>query len=508
MRPLETLLTGLLTLSAIALFVEPARRYRWAHLAPAAAALVAAVQLLLEGYRWQIVPLYCMAVMALLVTAPNLRFLNASQDPTGPRRAKWARLLGGVLSLLAVGLAAALPVLFPHLRLPKPSGPYAVGTTNLHFIDENRAETFTPDARDRRELFARVWYPAEVPVGKTPVAYCENAREISRALTGPTRLPPFLFDHLALAKTSSYRDAEIVEGKERFPVVIFSHAYWGSVSQCTALMEELASQGYVAVSLGHSYETPYLIQTDGHTRAFDPRNEEFCLRGVERRRAFAVEQQLTQTRNLDELDALIREITRLRPKAVESVHIWAEDVSSMIDELEKLNLGNGTFAQRLDLERIAVLGHSCGGAAAGQACLDDERCKAGINIDGLQLGDILDEDLSRPFMFIHHDNLHALNKTPNLVFFEKAQAPAYLLTIEGTGHLSFSDVSFYGRGSVFRLMSPVGEIDGKRCHEIVCDYVLAFLDKHLRGRDNDLLDGTCSRHPEVEILAPAPDGEK
>ncbi len=508
MRPLEALLTGLLTLSAVSLFIPPARRYRWVHLLPFSAILLIAVQLLLEGYRWQMVPLYCITVVLVLTAARNLRFVKARQATSGPKRAKWLRRLGGVLTLFAIGLAAVPPILFPHLRLPNPSGPYAVGTTNLHFFDESRPETFTPDTRDHRELFARVWYPAEIPPGKAPVSYCENAYEISRALTGPTRLPSFLFDHLALTKTSSYRDAEIANGKERFPVVIFSHAYWGSVSQCTALMQELASHGYVAVSVGHAYETPYLIQADGHVRAFDPRNEEFSLRGVERRAAFGVEQQLTQTRDRDKLEAVIREISRLRPKIIQSVHIWAEDISSTIDELERINLGAGPFAGRLDMERIAVMGHSFGGAAAGQACLDDERCKAGINMDGLQLGDMLDEDLSRPFLFMHHDNVGAANKTPNLVFFEKAKAPVYLLTIEGTGHLSFTDVSFYGRASFFRLMSPVGEIEGEHCHGIVSDYVLAFLDSHLRGRDSPLLDGTTSRHPEVEMLTRIPDDAK
>jgi len=466
------------------------------------------VQLLLEGYRWQIVPLYCIAVMLVLMTAPNLKHVKARQATSSPKRTKWLRLIGGVLNLFAIGLAAALPILFPHLRLPEPSGSYAVGTTNLHFFDETRPETFTRDTSDHRELFARVWYPANIPAGKTPVSYCENAHEISRALTGPTPMPSFLFDHLALTKTFSYRDAEIAAGKERFPVVIFSHGYWGGVSQCTALMQELASHGYVAVSLGHSYETPYLIQADRHVRAFNPGNEEFRLRGIERGAAFHVEQRITQTRDLNELEAVIREISRLRPKAVESVRIWSEDISSTIDELERINLGNGIFSGRLNLERVAVMGHSFGGAAAGQTCLDDERCKAGINMDGLQMGDMLDKDLSRPFLFMHHDNVGAANKTPNLVFFEKAKAPVYLMVIEGTGHLSFTDVSFYGRASFFRLMLPIGEMDGEHSHRIVREWVLAFLDGHLRGCDSRLLDGTRPRHPEVEIVTRIPEGER
>jgi len=507
-RPMEGLLAGLLMLSAISLFIPPERRYRWIHLLPSSAILLTAVQLLLEGYRWQIVPLYCIAVMLVLITAPNLRLVKARQATPSPKKAKWLRLLGGGLTLFAIGLAAALPILFPHLRLPKPSGPYAVGTTSLHFFDETRPETFTRDTSDHRELFARVWYPADVPAGETPISYCENAHEISRAMTGPTPMPSFLFDHLALTKTRSYRDAEIAPGKQRFPVVIFSHGYWGSVSQCTALMQELASHGYVAVSLGHPDETPYLIQADGHVRAFNPGNDECRLRGVERKAAFHVEQRITQTRDLKELEAVMREISRLRPKAAESVRIWSEDISTTIDELERINLGNGTFSGRLDLERVAVMGHSCGGAAAGQACLDDERCAAGINMDGLQLGDMLNKDLDRPFLFMHHDNIGAVNKTPNPVFFEKAKAPVYLLSIEGTEHLSFTDLSFYGRASFFRLMLPVGDIDGEHSHRIVRDCVLAFLDGHLRGRDSPLLDGTCARHPEVEIVTRIPDDEK
>ena len=82
------------------------------------------------------------------------------------------------------------------------------------------------------------------------------------------------------------------------------------------------------------------------------------------------------------------------------------------------------------------------------------------------------------------------------------------MTIEGTGHLSFTDVSFYGAASFFRLMSPGGKIQGEHCHRIVSDYVLAFLDTHLRGRDSRLLDGATSQHPEVELRTRIPEEEK
>ena len=113
MRPLEALLAGLLTLSAVSLFVEPARRYRWVVLLPAAAIFVTVMQLLLEGYRWQIVPLYCIAVLSVVAMVRNLRLVKAGEGPSIPRRAKWLRALGAVFSLFALGLAVAPAILFP-----------------------------------------------------------------------------------------------------------------------------------------------------------------------------------------------------------------------------------------------------------------------------------------------------------------------------------------------------------------------------------------------------------
>jgi dienelactone hydrolase len=289
-----------------------------------------------------------------------------------------------------------------------------------------------------------------------------------------------------------------------FALVIFNHAYWAGIPQSTALMEELASHGYVTVSVGHAFETPYFVRPDGSIQAFDPYNAEFAERGRERSRGHEIERQLTMTRDVQRLEKLIRELFRRRPKAVESVHIWVADIIAVLDELERRNNSDGPFGGRLDTDRVAVIGHSFGGAAAGQACLDDARCKAGINFDGLQIGEMLDRPLETPFLFFHHDNVGAKNRAPNLPFFERAQGPTYLAIIAGTGHLSFSDACLYPRTSLLRMASPAGTIDGRRCQAIVNEYVLAFLDRHLGGRDTVLLEGPSERFPEVQLRVRRP----
>jgi AraC-like DNA-binding protein len=138
-------------------------------------------------------------------------------------------------------LTAAVSALFPVFRLPKPTGNYAVGTTSFHFVDAAQAEIFTADTTDRRELVVQAWYPAEPLPETAPTAYSEYARTIGPIFAEFVELPRFLFDHLSLVKTHSYRDAPIAKAEQKYLVLIFSHGYGlGTVTQNTVQMEEFA----------------------------------------------------------------------------------------------------------------------------------------------------------------------------------------------------------------------------------------------------------------------------
>ena len=499
MRTIEFYLICVITLFVALLFVPAKRRYRWMHLLPFLSIILVIFHLLIEGYRWQLVPACCLSVLLALFTFTNVKRSIRSSGQSTPIDRKWLRIPGAIASCLFLLIVAALSILFPHLWLPEPSGPYSVGTRNLYLVDTNRSETFTSDPNDHREVCARVWYPAESSAGRNHVRYVENAKERGIILTRQTPFPSFIFDHLSLVETHSYRDAEMLKGQEPFPIIIFSHAYWGGILQNTVLMEELASHGYVVVSIGHAYETPYSIEMDGTLKAFDPFNEEYQLRSTERKAGKPIEQKIIQTQDHQELETLFRALCAKRPKTMESIRIWADDISFIVDELEEMNSGNGAFAGRLDTDCVGVIGHSMGGTASGQVCLTDKRCRAGINMDGIQLGDMLDRHLRSPFMFMHHDNIGASNKMPNRILFERSEGPAYLVLIRGTKHMNFSDFSLYGYGSIARLSGVIGRIHGKRCMRILSDYVLAFFNKHLKGQDSGLLDGSSPEYPEVEI---------
>ena len=192
MRTIELWMICILALFVALLFVPAKRRYRWMHLLPFLSIALGIFHLLIEGYRWQMVPAYFLSVLLALFTLANVQRSIRSLEQSTPIDRKWLRILGAITSCLVLLIATALTILFPHLWLPEPSGPYCVGTRNLYLIDTARSETFTPDPNDHREVCARVWYPAETATGRRPVSYSENAKERARILTCHTPFPSFI----------------------------------------------------------------------------------------------------------------------------------------------------------------------------------------------------------------------------------------------------------------------------------------------------------------------------
>lgn len=145
------------------------------------------------------------------------------------------------------------------------------------------------------------------------------------------------------------------------------------------------------------------------------------------------------------------------------------------------------------------MGFSKGGAAAGQFCVTDTRCKAGINLTGIMYGDIVDIDLQVPFLFINEEELWCPDCYPNNLFFKQADSDAYQIKIRGARHANFGDFMLNGW-----LTQPVGTkpaIDVQRVILIQNVYYLAFFDKHLKGMASTLLNGPSADFPEVVFMS-------
>ena len=145
------------------------------------------------------------------------------------------------------------------------------------------------------------------------------------------------------------------------------------------------------------------------------------------------------------------------------------------------------------------MGMSFGGAAAGGICMVDQRCAAGINLDG---GDYFfsafNTDIPTPFLMFHSDmrNIYrAVGADPpegtprgfNDFSYERAgtadvRDDVYRVQLKGSQHLGLSDFSlFVGRP----LRNPLfGDAPSDVIIGAQNDFVRGFFDKHLRGTAN------------------------
>ncbi len=386
---------------------------------------------------------------------------------------------------LAILLALMISCSQQTIELPRPTGPFPVGTRYLSFVDLSRPEIFTDDPADCREITARVWYPAENAQGATPAPYFMKPQEVIVRFDYP---PSF-----RSITTHSKLDVPVSDAEKSYPVVIFNHGWGEHFSQNTVLAEELASCGYFVFSIAHHYEARFSSFPDGRLVTIDESGQRFrrILQEQANPRAFAVFEQLSQTRKQEDQRRLFGQTTELMPMFLrESPRIWAQDIRFVIDELEKANRQDALFKGMLELDKLGVFGMSMGGIAAAQACFEDSRIKAGMNMDGGLYGDILDTTISQPFMFVNSERYRGYDSA----FFEYTRDAAYTITIRGAGHYNFHD---------FSILNPsvpqMGEIDGHRMLIVLNEYTRAFFDKHLKREDSGLLSGSSAEYPEVEI---------
>lgn len=466
MRPLEFCLVALLLASLVAPLFPGAARLRWLAFLPATSMLVLVLQIVFEHYRWQMLPAYALALGLFVAWLLSLR----QQKPT-PRR--WP-LLVGALGLSALLTAAIPPLVLPVPQMPAPGGPYRVGTATYDLTDPTRDELYTADPADKRELMVQIWYPASPAPGAQTSPWMQQAGNVGPAMASFLGLPSFALDHMVLVQTHSYPNAPIASDIDRYPVVVYSHGWNSFRAVNTNQMEALASHGYVAVAIDHSYGAMMTVFDDGRVAPNNPAALPEDAPPAAYQHAGEV---LEQT--------------------------FAGDIRFVLDQLERLDAGaiDNRFAGRLDMGRVGLFGHSTGGGAITLVCSRDPRCKAGLGMDAWLEPvpeTIIPGPLKQPFMFMRSELWGSAKNQARLdQLYRQMAGPGYRLTILGTNHFDFT---------LLPLLSPLtpalglkGPLASDRTLQIITDYLVAFFDKHLKHISTPLLDGPAPNYPEVRF---------
>lgn len=468
MRLFEIIIPIMLVVWLLWPFVSGRQRPVYINLLPSGALLLTVAHLVIEKYRWQMLPIYFFVLLFFVLSIIDL----LRGKPGKYNRRSWGSVFS-IIGLLLLMIAVALPVLLPVPRVPAPTGEYPVGTMTDVLVDASRKELYSDDPSDDRKFMIQTWYPAGSIQGLRQAPWMENAALIAPEIANWLGLPGFFLDHLVLARTNSYQDAPLNPDGGPYPVLLFSHGWGGFRAQNTYQMQELASHGYIVVGLEHPFGAVATVFPDGEIIRNNPR----ALAGN------GGDEEFTQN-------------------AQRLVDQWAGDMSFTLDILEKRNATPGDpLHGMVDLERVGVLGHSTGGGATIQFCGTDVRCDAGLPMDAFMApvsNQVLEVGLSQPFLFLFSEDWSSADNDALFdQFYRNVDQSIGILTILGTSHYDFSDLPALSPLSPY--LGLKGPLTGSRVLEIINEYSLAFFNQTLKDIPSTLLDSPNPDYPEVRF---------
>ena len=383
--------------------------------------------------------------------------------------------------------------------LPKPTGPYAVGSRYFYLADKDRPDLISPDPHDYRAISLQVWYPAEPEPGDQLILL--NDRKLIEGYVQEGALDSTILTEWAMEPTHSFLKARSAKAKIPFPVILYSSS--GVMNANTLLSEELASHGYVVFAIGHPYWCEFYFDAEGKTTPLDKNNEYYKQLWKEEGywRVLKIKKEITLAKTLEERPDMYKSLNQVMPTEASDLHLWGEDIAFVVNELKEMNSKTGFFKGIMDVNRIGVMGYSKGGAAAGQYCLTaDDRCKAGINLGGFMFNDIVEKNLKKPFLIMTHIEPWAPNGFPiGQLFFERAENSAYMVAIKDALHGNFCDMTLAKK--YINLEGIVGPIDGEKFLNIMEYYVRAFFDKYVKEVPGTVIEDLSATYPEVHFMS-------
>lgn len=456
--------------------------------------LMNGVQIYVEGYRWQLIPIYGMTVLVGVIALSSY----FKQKKTSPKpRAKKAILkysFGSLFFILYISISGVLPSVLPVFSFQAPTGSYEVGTASFMLEDRDRVDTNSSktmevadskdstnltDSTDYRKLMIQVWYPAELDSNAQRAPYVEHISPLLEGVGDAISIPPFLLSHLQYVQSNAYKDAKVAQSQDKYPVLLFSHGLTGFRNQNTFQVEELASHGYIVVSIDHPYDAAAVVYPDQSVISLKLESLSGFDSYVDKSKVWLENSQFV----LDSLTALSNDSDSDQAVA-----------GTSLNELKQLTA-------HMDMSQIGALGHSFGGATAVQLLMKEPRIKAAVNMDGVLYGQpVPEQGLSRPYLHMNAEQsiddewftqsldqavkMSGRSKESYEQYWAESKdrrkkaasgADAYSIMINHANHMSFTDFYLYSP-----LLHPK-KAPPKPVHQSINQLSLAFFDRYLKG---------------------------
>lgn len=387
-----------------------------------------------------------LALLLIRALIAGIAFLAARRKAEGKKK-MFPVITGVIVSTLLMTCSLIPAFLITDYEGLATTGSHEVAMEQAILVDANRLETFESDGSNR-EVPVHFYYPADA------------------------------------------------DGSETYPLVLFSHGAFGYYQSNTSTYMELASHGYVVVSLDHPYHSFFTEDTDGKMIIV---NTDFM------NEVMYINEENTPE---EEIDSLFKKWLAIRDG----------DVNFALDSIEAA-VADGTLNDAwflgeteenailrvlkcINCDKIGVMGHSLGGASAVDIGRNRDDVDAVIDLDGTMGGEQLGfsdetyvfEGKTYPLPIFneepypvallsfdnqeHHDSSLTLGDyyVNNIVM--NNGVDTYRTYIAGSGHMNYTDLP---------LLSPVlasnlgtGPVDSKQCVLTMNEIILQFMDCYLK----------------------------
>lgn len=375
------------------------------------------------GFRWYSL----FALLSVFVIIGSIRLWTKK---FGNKPYKKGRLVfKGIATFLLIAFAVIPGIVFPQYELPAITGDLEVKTASYTFTDPNRIETFT-DTGENRKVNVEFWYPEETD--------------------------------------------------EKYPLIVFSHGAFGVKMSNTSTFMELASNGYVVVSIDHPYHAAGTMDAEGKLTIG---SRTFMQEVIDANGEVYAEQEKFE---------LTSKWMTLR----------TGDINFVLDHI--LEKGENTSAEiygLIDKDKIGLMGHSLGGAASAELGRERKDISAVINLDGSMLGEyhmnadgvieMNEEPYPLPLLNFYSEYvMNELAANPDYVYsnqyISSISSRAFETTIEGSNHMSYTDLPLFSPFLASQLSGISGgsskaNVDKYYCIETMNKLVLEFFNCYIKN---------------------------
>ncbi|XP_021073828.1 platelet-activating factor acetylhydrolase [Mus pahari] len=344
-----------------------------------------------------------------------------------------------------------------HSKIPKGNGSYPVGCTDLMFGYGNES------------VFVRLYYPAQHQ-GRLDTVWIPNKEYfwgLSIFLGTPSIVGNILHLLYGSLTTPASWNSPLRTG-EKYPLIVFSHGLGAFRTIYSAIGNSLASNGFIVATVEHrdrSASATYYFEDQAAAKVEN--RSWLYLRKLKQEESESVRKEQVQQRARECSRALsaILDIEHGNPK--ENVLGSAFDVKQLKDAIDET--------------KIALIGHSFGGATVLQALSEDQRFRCGVALDPWMypVSEELHRRIPQPLFFINSAKFQTPKDIAKMKDFYQPGKERKMITIKGSVHQNFDDFTFITGKIIGNKLTLKGEIDSRVAIDLTNKASMAFLQKHL-----------------------------